>query len=528
MANKTPFLDLIQPGYMEYKETWWEPLNQNFDTLDTWAESTDQEIKDARFSAVSLSAFLAVSHETSGQLKATPEVIRARNSAVYGFQTSDVVPANFTLGQRIDQVDWEVWAGREGAADLKALSAFRAPNPKHQIIVGAESSGYPDWLSSTLSTLKVYGKTAPLWFAIGGKLGRVRSDVDVAVTGVARTVYLYAQYLPPGDAGKIVVDGVILPLGTAGFGATSGDLSGNQVYFTDLSGSRDFWPMKNDNTLSAGDVLELTDSTEIGKYLIKSIDESIVVPGTSNQVTIVGTFPNGGRSGINYTITDPLAVTLGTMDSDSPTDDIIVIAEADFTGSGFSALRPRHFRDTFVGEWRQVSVTAGAGIPNLGTVVPGVYETKYDHHLGSDLLDITVQVSQSNTGSAPVEEMSLATLDASTLAVTINDGKSLVKTSTLVFSPATHAPDVLAPNTPQVYTQGGFSGGSLAGTIDYALAGSITGSKSGDVYMERSVKAKWDKNSIWIKNAVTDRFYKDYDGTLRTAGYIRVIVRKRG
>ena len=527
MANKTAFLDLIQPGYMEYKETWWEPLNQNFDTIDAWAEATDQEIKDARFSAISLSAFLSVSHETSGELKATPEVIRARNSAVYGFQTDDVVPANFTLGQRVEQADWEVWAAREGFSELKAMSAFRAPNPKHQILSGAEVAGYPDWLGSNLSNLNVYGFTKPLWLSIGGKLGRVRTDVDVAVTGSARTVYLYAQYLPAGDAGKVVVDGVILPLGTAGFGTTSSDLSGNPIYFTDQSGSRDFWPMKNDNSLAVGDVLELTDSLDIGKYIIKSIDESGVVPGTSNQVTILGTFANGGLSGINYTISDPLAVTLGTMDTDSPTDDMIIIAEADFTGSGFTAVRARHFRDTFVGEWRQVDVGSGAGVPNLGTVVPGVLETKYDHRLGSDLLDITVQVSQSNTGAAPVEELSLATLDASSLAVTITDGKTLVKTDTMVYSAATHAPDTLSAGA-QTFTQGGFSGGSLAGTINHALGGTITGSKSGDVYMERSVKAKWTSNSIWIKNAVTDRFYRDYDGTLRTAGYIRVIVRKRG
>jgi len=525
MANKTEFLDLIQPGFTEYKDSWWEPLNQNFDTLDAWAESTDQEIKDARFSAGSLAAFLAISHETTGELKPTPEVIRARNSVVYGFQTPE--PANFSLGQRIDQVDWEVWGGREGFSDIKAMSAFRAPNPKHMVLSGVEASGYPDWMGKTGADIKVYGFATPLWLSIGGKLGRVRTDVSVTVTGSARTLYLYAQYLPAGDVGKIVVDGVVLPPGSPGTGQTSGDLSGNQIYFTDAS--RDFWPMKGDNTLAVGDVLELTDSLDIGKYLVKEIIESTLVPGTSNQLGIIGTFPNGGLSAINYTISDPLAVLLSTMDSDTPTDDIIILGEVDFNGLTIDEVRPRHFRDTFIGEWREVDIGSGAGIPNLGTVVPGVFETKYDHHLGSDQLDITIQVSTSNSGAAAVEEMSLATLDASTLDVAVTNGLTLTKTDTQVFSAATHAPDTWDPGTSDAaFTQGSFFGGSFGGTITYTLGGSVTGSKSGDVYMERSVKAKWDKNSIWIKSAVIDKFYTDYDGALRTAGYIRVIVRKRG
>jgi hypothetical protein len=46
--------------------------------------------------------------------------------------------------------------------------------------------------------------------------------------------------------------------------------------------------------------------------------------------------------------------------------------------------------------------------------------------------------------------------------------------------------------------------------------------------MERSVLVKWNKNYIWVKNAVLGKFFKDYSGSAKQTGYIRVVVRKRG
>lgn len=532
MANKTAFLDLIQPGFTEYKDSWWEPLNSNFDTLDTWASETDQEIKDARFGSTSLSVFLAVAHESNGQLKQTPEVKRAGNSPVYGFMTP--TPTIYTLGERIDQVDWETWYGREGFSSTKEMSAFRAPNPKHMVLSGSmDANGYPTWMGYTGASLKIDGSVTPIWMTIGGRLARIRTLKSIPITGSAGTRYVYAKYLPDGDEGKIVVDGrMVSP--TPGNGTTSVDLSGYAIYFNDLT--RDFWPMKLANTIMAGDLLTLTDSVEAGPYVVKEIIEDTIITGTSTQMTIIGTFPVGGISSVNYMIADPLAVEVGVDTTETPADDKLYLGEVYFDGASIAnfsgdttAIRPRHFRDTFVGEWVQVDIGSGNGTPNLGTPVPGKFETRYNHNLGSDILDITVQASAANDGSAPVEEMSMATIDASSLAVSIANGLGLTKTDTLSYVAASHAADVFNPGTSDAtFSQGSFSGGNMPGTINYALNGSVTGSLSGSVYTDKSVIVKWTKNHLWIKNAVLNKFFKDYDGTARTAGYIRVIVRRRG
>lgn len=530
MANKTPFLDLVLPGFGEYKDTWHEPVNFNMETLDTWAEAINQEIVDARFEASTLAEFLAVGHESNGTLKATPEVERAHVSQVYGFQTEE--PAPFTLSQRLEKSEWEVWYGREGFDDLRAMSAFRAPDPKHMILDGLkDSNGYPAWMGYIGANVKIDGKTQDLWLSIGGRLARVRTEETIPVSGSAGIRYIYAKYLPDDDEGKIVIDGRMIPP-TPGEGTTSLDLSSNPIYFNDLS--RDFWPMYLAHEVMPGDVLTLTDSVEAGTYVVKDIIESTVVPGTSTQMSIMGTFPVGGISGINYTIVDPLAVELGVDTAEVAAEDKIYLGEVYFDGTSINifpsdtvAIRPRHFRDVFVGEWREVDLTTG--IPNLGTAVPGKIETKYGHNLGTDTIDITIQVSAANDGSAPVEELSLATVDSSTLAVSIANGLSLSKTGTQTYVTPTHAADIFDPGaTDASYNQGAFSGGSFNDTTNYSLSGSVTGSLSGSVYMERSAMAKWTKNYIWIKNAVLNRFYKDYDGTTPTTGYIRVIARRRG
>lgn len=532
MANKTSFLDLIQPGFTEYRDSWHEPMNANSDTIDAWAEGIDQEIQDARFGASSLASFLGVAHESNGQLKATPEVERARVSPVYGFMTP--APTLYSLGERVVQSEWELWNGREGFSNIREMSAFRAPSPKHMVLDGSmDANGYPTWMGYTGANIKVDGSVKPVWLSIGGKLARIRSLKSLPVTGSAGTRYLYAKYLPDGDDGKIVVNGVIAPP-NPGNGTTSVDLSGYAIYFNDLT--RDFWPLNLNKELAAGDILTLVDSVEAGSYVVKEIIEDTLAVGTSTQMSIIGTFPSGGVSSINYKILDPLAVELGVETAETPADDKMYLGEFYFDGTSIAnfpsdttAIRPRHFRDTFVGEWRQVDIGGGNGIPNLGTAVPGKFETKYSHNLGSDLLDVCVQVSTANDGSAPIEEMSLATIDASTLAVSISNGLSLVKSDTMTFVAASHAADVFNPaSSGATFSQGSFSGGNLTGSIDYALNGSVTGSLSGSVYVEKSVSAKWTKNYIWVKNAVLNRFYKDYDGTARTAGYIRVIVRRRG
>lgn len=520
MANTTSFFDLILPGFGEYRDSWWDPINSNFTTIDTWSQSIDLEIVAARFSKTSLSEFLAVGHETDGNLKATPEVTAAHISPIYGFQTPE--PALFDLTTRVSQVEWEMWYSREGNADLRRALAARMPGIKNQILEGAkDGNGHPAWLGYSGGTsLHVDGSSTPLWVSIDGRLGRVRTDHTLTVSGAAGTRYLYAQYLEDGVEGKIVVDGrLTVPLGTTSF-----DVNNYPIYFNDAS--RDYTALD----VEVGDILSLIDSADIGNYVVKTVAPDL----TLTQLEIVGQFPTGGVSTINYTISDPLKMTLGldTAEEDPLPTGKFYIGEVDFDGSAITEVRPRQYRDTYVSEWREIGVS----------IIP-IFEEIFEHNLGTDLLDVSVQVSTADDGTAPIEELSLTSitrnyvlsLTKGTLAALLSNTLSfnqgtLPQFTQGTFNPgtsdATHAADQLNPGSLP----------SLSGTVALTpqgadvsgISGAPAGSLTGDVYTDSSVKVQWTKSKLWVKNAESGKFYKGYSGTTNTAGFLRVIVRKRG
>ena len=520
MANYSDFLNLILPKNGEYKDAWEGPVNSNFEVIDAWVSKTDAEIAAARFRKANLSEFLAVSHYDDGTLVATDEVIAARGSSVYGYQTSE--PVNFDLGKRISQSEWEIWAAREGQDSLRTLSSLRAPFPKSCIVDGSkDANGYPTWMGFTGNKATLDGVTKNITLSIDGKLARIRTVRDVTISGSAGTYYVYAGALADDAEGQIVVDGRAVDPATPN-GTTSLDIGGKAVYFNDLT--KDFKTLN----VKVGDVLNIIDSQSKGKYIISEIVETS--PGSSTQLKVVGLLPKGNLSSINYTISDPLTVTLGFDALEVPAEGKIYLGEADFDGSAVTAVRSRHFKDTFISEWVPVDITTGSGSPNLGTVVPGLFEAKFAHKLGSLDLDITIQASQANDGSQPVEQLVITSLTKDSLGVNVSSsGLTLTKTDTMTYVAPGHSPDVFNPgSTNATFLQGSFSPGSLSGTINYTLGGNVTGSLTGDFYIDNSVRSKWSKNYLWIKNAVVSRFYKDYDGNALQTGFIRVIVRKRG
>lgn len=496
MASQTSYLELILPGFGEYVNSWWEPLNDNFTAIDTWAQTFGQEVIEARFSKTSLKTFLEVAHNVDGTLKSTPEVLSASSSPVYGFQTTE--PADFTLGQRVDEGDREVWRAREGQATLRDLNAFRTYPFKSTVLEGtADANGYPTWMGMTANKVQVDGSADPLWLAIDGKLSRVRTLKELTLTGAAGTKYVYAQFQA---AGVEVVDGdsstppPALPVGT-----TSLDVNDNAIYFNDAT--KDF----TTEDVQPGDTLNLLDTDDAGEYYVKEVAPDAEV----TRLTIIGLFPVGGLSSINYNIYDPLAITLGFDTTETPAAGKVYLGEADFDGVAVTAVRARHFRDTFIGEWRAVDVSGGSP----------TFEEIYSHKLGSTKLDIGIQVSQANDDSQPVEELDLCTI-TSTLGVSLNNTLGVsVTNGTLAYVAA-----IFNPGT----TDATYTPGYLTGSVSGSLTGSLSASLTGSVVTDRGVAVKWDKNRVWVKNAISAKFYKDYGGTTRQTGFIRVVVRKRG
>ena len=500
MSNRTAFLTLEQPQNGEYVDNWEIPVNDNSAKIDAWAGDIDNEVTEARGNKTSLALFLAVGHDTTGNLLPTPEMTNSRNSPVYGSRDDG---GSYNLKKRIDQGDWEVLHAREGEASLKTnLSLHHVENNSMILNGGKDGNGYPTWAGYANDAFTV--DTPPIVdFLIAGYRCHLRDITSIDLTGTETTKYVYAQYQPDG---VVVVD---RSGDTAG--VTSVDTLAEKRIFSD-SGTN-----FQTSGVMPGDLLQILNTLDEGTYIIEEVgygDPTV----DYTKLKIIGTFPAGGLSGIAYQIVDPLAVTLG-YDATEPTDaDKLTISEADFgvTPDIITAIRPRHFKKTFVGEWKAVDVT---------TILD--FEKIWDHRLGTNILDVSVQVSSANDGSQPVEELSLADLNAS-FTLTRTQGDLATDIGTLgLTGDVDNGTLVLTPNTPQVLT-GDVDSGTLALTGDPELTGDIVYDLAASVVLTRSVKVKWGRNQIWVKNSVSGRFYKDYAGTEKTTGFIRVIIRKRG
>ena len=495
MSTETPYLKLTQPGFNEFRNSWNVPANSNSDKIDVWAQAFGQEIIDSRFSLPSLSAFLAVALNPDGTQKPAAEVILARSSPVYGFETT--APVDYSLSVRIDQGDWEVLKAREGQVSLRSAQAFRMPGIKNQVFDGSKDiNGYPTWMGFIANKVQVDGSVDPLMLTIDGFMSRGRILRELTLTGGAGIKYVYGTFQVDG---VITVDGdSSTPPPATPAGTVSNDIDGDAVYFSDAT--KDF----TTENVQPGDYLTLLDSADAGVYVIKAVAPGAVV----DRLEIIGLFPTSGLSSINYTITDPLAFTLGFDTAELPAAGKFYLGEADYDGAAVTAVRARHFGDSFIGEWRAVDVGS-----------PTTFEQIYLHKLGSDALDFSVQVSQTNDGTGAVEELTLATM-TSTLGVTVGNGTLAVNiVDTLDYTAA-----VFNPGT----SDASYTPGSLAGGVTGNLTGAVTGSLTGSIKPDRSVAVKWNRNQIWIKNAEAGIFYKDYGGTVRTTGFIRVVARKRG
>ena len=522
MANYSNYLSLTLPGAGEYRDVWWEPLNRNLRAIDSWAMTIGQEIVDARFSMSTLAEFLAVGHDTTGALKATTEAVAARNSPLYGI--NEATQELSTLKPRLDSSDWEIWKARTGQASLADALAFRMQGGKSFILSGSKDSqtadGYPDWLTVVGTTVTVNAAATNLWLSIDGKYRRVRTNIAIEFTAYDATgsgsavdltdsdgtKYLYAKI--DNELGEIVVDGdaTVAPPDTP-HGAVSTNDSGDYVFFNDLSpAGKDF----NALGVKSGDILNVLDSDNAGLYIIKQ-----VTVGVENQIEIYGTFPVAlGQSGINYTIHDPLSVKVGVDTVEVLETGKLYIAEIVVSSGSVTDYNPRHYGDTFISKWVALD----------STVAPGIAEKVFYHGLNSDVLDISVQACATLGGE--VQELGTTTITAN-YDVEVTSTLAAVKSGSIVYLQPTHAPDSLTVGD-QTFTQGTFNPGSVSENISVALSGDVTAALTGAAAADNSVRLKWAKNQLWVKNAVAYSFFQSYSGVSITSGYLRVIVRKRG
>lgn len=496
MATQTPNLGLTLPGNGEDVGDWDEPLNGNFTLIDTAVGGVQTELSDAASGVGTLAMFLGVSlNLADGTLKAVPDIVTAENTFLYGYLINGTTLPAFTLKGQLDNLGTEVWNARELSATLKDAEAARAFAFPNQMVSGlANSNGYPTYAGFTGASAKLDGSSTPIVMMINGYMARIRTLASLTIAGTnGDTYFIYATRQPTG---VVIVDG-----SAGNNGSTSADVNSNYTLFNDSTANF------NLAGVQVGDYLTLMNTSDAGSFLVQSVV-------SATQLKIVGNFPVGGLSGINYQVFDRYAVTLGyVISSGSVPANSLVVAEVDWAAGTISAIRPRCYHNDFIGEWRSVTAASLYSSPQIFT-----------HYMGTDKLEVAVQVSQANDGSASVEELSLG-------QITNSLGVSLTNTLSVALA-------ALGTMTPSSGTLSGTPSGSLANALAAgvatsptpfaALTGTLAAAITGTVNETRSVSMKWDRNSAYVRGLYSTVFYTDYSGTVQTAGYIRVVARRRG
>ena len=353
MADQTAYLNLTLIGFNEYADAWGYAINNNWEALDLWSSRVEGELLDARLSKPTLKELLEVGHNSDGTLKATGEVVLARKSRHFGLQDS--------LSERISVVEKDVWLARAGEASLRDGLTVRDTSSK-------VLSGPANWMTFTGADVKVDGSTTPVWFAIGGKLARIRSLQKTTVTGNA---YIYVRYQEDG-----------LELVSSSTGTTLMGAGDEVTYFVDSG--------KNFNTeVKPGDILRISGQSDasINKdYIVKTVAPG----GVSNRLEIQGAFPAAGLTSVTYKVIDPFGVTLGNEASKVPLTGKFHIGTCSFAASAVTAVAAISLSSTFVSEW--VSVSSG-GDYFTTTGIP------FSHNLMSDEVDVSVHVRASSSAT---------------------------------------------------------------------------------------------------------------------------------
>jgi len=505
VANRTPYLGLILPINGEYTNTWDVPVNGNFSKIDTAIEGVTTEVQASRFQLASLPAFLSVSIEADGTLKPTAEVEESRNSKVYG--QFDSAGNSYTLGDRIELGDIEVFYARSGALDLLSALSFigRGNTVPDSVVSGAiDASGNPSFLGSASNKFKLEASTnSPIIFNISGKRMSLTQDLDVNSTGVSGLQILIAEapdvpVLPTGWP-TLVPSTIVVPV-TAGGSAVADPDSGSRVRKFTSTIDLNLYNVRRGMILT----INTTNSPNNGSYIIDQVGLTSGGITDNFSLTIIGVFDSSGTA-LDFTITDPTQPKFSVVASTATlTAGQCRVGEAmaDAAASLSSVLAyafNHRYESTFKG-----MVSAGS-----------IVTVDYQHNLGFIPTSIQILVSSGVDGTPWVEPLTVA-------ESTHNFASSV--TSSLILSPGTWSQGTWIPAaTPGVATP------SYSPLPDYSplpsLSGSVTGGPlTGSLKPLNSVRLRTTKTLLSIKNITAGFVFSDFDGQAHDTGYIKVIV----
>lgn len=306
MATKTSILGLIKPAFNEFKNSWWGPLNNNFDLIDESVGATQLEVENARGSASTLADRLAISVNLDGSLAPIPENVRAYESSVYGSAAISNPPSTVdTLRARLEAGDREVFVARQGLTALVDTLSFVGNDDVPNSIQSAPS-GY---ITTTGATVYVNGSVTPVVCNINGRRAVVRTQKSITMTGSspAATYYLKLSLQTNGD--PLVSDTTNASDGVSTYGVDS-----KLRMFTDTT--KDF--SSTGYEVKPGDYLEITSAGSLNKdkYIVSDTWDTNPYDSMSNptglkkwQVAVLGQFSTA-QTLLAYAISNPLAPAL--------------------------------------------------------------------------------------------------------------------------------------------------------------------------------------------------------------------------
>ena len=471
MATRTNFLNLILPANNEFTDSWDQPVNNNMVALDEFLETLESEIRAARFARPSLAEFLNVSHFSDGTLRPSEESLDARNSPIYGVEAGG---QEFQLKQRLDRADREVFTARENQDNLLANLARRSRDNDYpdSVLSGPQSGGNPNFLAHSGNEFQLNGDPTPILFNVDGYMLVLRDDLNIPVSGGDGTRYLVAK--------RPTESVTVIDRSTQEAAITTTNNITSQVQVMRDPGVN-FQNIINGKRVREGMVLRILNTVNAGDYVI----DEVGFGGEGTDLKVIGRFETAIAS-INYIIIDPLRPEFEVVTSPQRQSGKCFIGEGVFAGGALTSSITYAFKRKYESDYRAVNVSSSP-----------TFEEIFNHNIGEHPRKITIYASQTNDGNSPWEPLSTA-LVGQDLEVNVSN--------TLSFTPGQFDPGT----GDSEYTQA-----SLAGDVDADIIGGV--------FALRSVQVRITRNQVVIKNARDNHFYRDFEGTDRAQGFLKVV-----
>jgi hypothetical protein len=483
MASKTPNIQLIKPAAGEYFNRWNEPVNQNWDILDEEVGSLKEEVIDARGTESTLADRLNNGLELDGQIKLTSELSDLRSSTIYG---SDDGTADYTIDQRIEKSEVEVWYARQQAAQLIDAMAWNGDESAHNAVLSAASN----YITYAGAVVTVNGAVTPVEANISGYRQVIRTNKTTTISGASGTRYLYLERSSAGE--------VIYTIPSATGTVSTYSPTSKLCKFASSTGNFVTAGVK------PGDILKITgpvSNPNVGDYVVLATSVEDPTNLNPNEVRIVGEFFTSS-TGVDAQVVNTISPTLGVTSTAhskkfSKISNRIYIGRCVFDGTNVTS----------------VTIYASKGQYDEFISVTADFAQTVAHNLGYIPSKIELYGSQANDFSQPLEVLSVAEMSSG--GATLTSGSVSTTPATVTFNPG---------NT--VLSSGSQTLTYVAPTLSYTdmvvtyTAPAITYTSP---VLKRSVVVRFTDTTLEVKNATLGLFYRDYGGADRTSGYLRIV-----